>query len=248
MNEIQQLAEITYKKIFADLGGKLPYFQRTPEGIEKLVLDNINLVNEKIKKKIFIEALADLIKTNEIKEIKEQERKYGQALLANNELIVELYKWLIDISEDINSYEKYFGIIHSSRNSFIWINHHDKIEIFYKKLTNKYIDKNTTLEDFQKIFLNTPIEEISNKNTWILRSQNKQPNKKAINDMIILLVKHRMIEEIEVAPKNEYLEIVNGCFNTPEGELKMTAANFTKNGRKLNSTHYLELDNIISSL
>lgn len=201
---VNRLVDITYSKIFLE---NLHVMKDDLDSIKQIVIRNKELLSTPLERMLFMSDLAHKIKIEKINEAIRQQEKYGLVLMANFDLIKNLYEWLekLDNDNDEAFEEKRFEddvvkkvAVKSEGNSkigeisMLWKGENEELDKLTTFLfTNKCIENK---ESFYEVFTNPHYEQMVN---W------KQPK-----TTLIHLISHLAHREFITNPKyvNRFIE------------------------------------------
>ena len=238
MSNIKELANITYDNIF---NNNSHYFNPNIENIKEYILNNQKMLTNQLDKFLFISELKEKLGVDKIELIIEQEKKYGQILVANYKEIYELYLWFVDLVE-----KHYEQDIKEDINTYKWEVDEEKIRLLFEKLIGNFISPETGLKTFKFLFSGKSLYEAENKIDWLKISINKQPNKKSISDLIYVLKSKKIISSNRDIRTVDEIKILDTLFSFKKEELKFTNSNLANNNSK--SIFRKDFENIIDSI
>ncbi|QQR98600.1 MAG: hypothetical protein IPK18_03475 [Sphingobacteriales bacterium] len=239
MSNIKELASITYDNIFHN---NSHYFNTNIENIKEYILSNQKMLTNQLDKFLFISELKEKLGADKVELIIEQEKKYGQILVANYKEICELYFWLVDIVEKHYEQDKTEDI-----NTFIWSIDNNKINNLYNAMVDSFIDAKTNIRCFIELFSGKQLTEPNSKIIWLKYSKNKHLSKKSISDFIDVLIDKKIIALPKGFKQAHLLKILDAyfCSNTNK-EIKFETSNLVS--RNNHSEFRFDLEDIVTTL
>ena len=242
METVDKLVQHTYNKIFFE---NLHFLKTDLESIKRLILSNQKLLSNKLDKVLFISDLAEKLKSEKIDEIAKQRQTYGQVLMNDYKEIETLYNWLE--ANTIDKKEAFLNIPNTSGiSTYKWIIEEEKLRLFFDKLRGNFISSDTTLETFTIAFSDRPLKEVKEKIEWLKISINKQPNKKAISDLIFTLLSKKVISKTKNIKTVDEIQILNTLFSFKNKALNFSNSNLVNDKNK--SAYRKEFEKIIDSI
>jgi hypothetical protein len=132
----------------------------------------------------------------------------------------------------------------SNQDSFKWKGSPEQLNKLYEALKVDYIDSQTDIKNFRKVFSGEPIRSIKKVNWILVAPKNKQPDKKALITLFDLL-QPVFIEKIDF---KDLIKILPDLFKPIEGNFKPFTHSNRPNFKNGFGDHWIELKKIIDTL
>lgn len=130
-SKYKELAKHTYNQIFIE---DYHLFAKDIDSLQKLIYGRLNMLKQDLDRVLFLEELADIIKTEKIDKAMRQKSQYKRVIMANYDEIQALYDWIreqADGSNIANEKETYKDKFQESFENYL---HHENKAALMKKL------------------------------------------------------------------------------------------------------------------